>query len=46
MNKSSIIMISTIVATFLHIFWVFLFVGGLSWGVRGASIATTITYFT
>lgn len=46
MNKSSMIMISTLVAAVLHLFWAFLFVSVLNMGVRGASIATTITYFT
>ena len=45
MNKSSIIMFSTIIAAILHILWCFIFIRFLDLGVRGASIATTITYF-
>ena len=45
MNKSSVIMISTIIAALLHLLWCFIFIRVLDLGVRGASIATTITYF-
>ena len=46
MNKSSLIMTSTIAAAVLHLFWVYLFVHIFNMGVLGASIATSITYFT
>ena len=45
MNKSSVIMVSTLLAAVLHLFWAYLFVKVFNLGVRGASIATTITYF-
>ena len=46
MNKSSVIMASTLTAAVLHFFWCYIFIRVLSMGVRGASLATTITYFT
>ena len=45
MNKSSVIMYASLSAAFLHLFWAYLFIHVLDMEVRGASIATTITYF-
>ena len=45
MNKSSVIMASSLSAAVLHLWWAFFFIHLLDMGVRGASIATTITYF-
>jgi Na+-driven multidrug efflux pump len=45
MNKSSVIMTSTMAAAALHLFWVYLFVHVANMGVLGVSIATSITFF-